>query len=214
MFSLIGGDAALDFLNTRPQRGGKDEEQLVTFAHLLRWARAAGIVDPEDDRLERYCDRAEGTAALAAACALREAFRTALAAIADDEPPTAELTRLINHALRARTGSMTLTGAWPAYHCSFSGPLETPDHLVAAIAERIATLLSNGRIDRVRRCRSGNCVLWFLDNTRNGSRLWCSMAGCGARAKAAAYYRRRRHADRQTDPNQVQGGAGDPLRPA
>jgi len=202
MFSLIGGDAALDFLNTRPLRGGKDQEQLINFAHLLRWARAVGIVDPEDDRLERFFDRPEGAAALAAACALREAFRTALAAVAADEPPPANLTKLVNHALGARNGSMTLTGAWPSFHCGFSGPLETPHHLLAAIAERIAALLSSGRIDRVRLCRSGNCVLWFLDTTRNGSRLWCSMAGCGARAKAAAYYRRRR-ADRKTDPRRA-----------
>ena len=37
-----------------------------------------------------------------------------------------------------------------------------------------------------------NCVRYFYDTTKNRRRRWCSMDGCGSRAKAAAYYRRRK----------------------
>lgn len=44
---------------------------------------------------------------------------------------------------------------------------------------------------RIRRCDGAGCVLVFADTSRNGRRRWCSMQACGARAKAADYYRRR-----------------------
>ena len=46
--------------------------------------------------------------------------------------------------------------------------------------------------DRVRECADPGCPVLFVDPSRNRSRRWCSMEGCGARAKAATYYRRHR----------------------
>ncbi len=45
---------------------------------------------------------------------------------------------------------------------------------------------------RVRECAADHCPVLYLDTSRNRSRRWCSMEVCGARAKAAAYYRRHR----------------------
>lgn len=42
--------------------------------------------------------------------------------------------------------------------------------------------------DRIRRCANPDCVLWFLDVSRPGTRRWCSMAGCGNREKARRHY--------------------------
>ncbi len=49
--------------------------------------------------------------------------------------------------------------------------------------------------DRIRRCGHPDCVLYFFDTSKNGTRRWCSMAGCGNRAKAARHQARAR-ADR------------------
>ena len=38
------------------------------------------------------------------------------------------------------------------------------------------------------------CGWAFYDRSSNASAIWCSMAVCGGRAKAIAYYRRRRAA--------------------
>ncbi len=45
---------------------------------------------------------------------------------------------------------------------------------------------------RVRECADPECPVIYLDTSRNRSRRWCSMEGCGARAKASTYYRRHR----------------------
>jgi predicted RNA-binding Zn ribbon-like protein len=56
--------------------------------------------------------------------------------------------------------------------------------LVSLVAERG---------DRVRACAGEDCVLWFLDVSRPGTRRWCSMAGCGNRDKAVRHGRVRSH---------------------
>jgi predicted RNA-binding Zn ribbon-like protein len=39
----------------------------------------------------------------------------------------------------------------------------------------------------VRRCEGVDCVLWFYDRTKAHRRRWCSMEGCGNRAKVARF---------------------------
>lgn len=57
------------------------------------------------------------------------------------------------------------------------------------------------RPDRIRRCANPTCVLYFHDTSRNGTRRWCSMAGCGSRTKAKRHYR-----NRQPGPSGVSAG--------
>ncbi len=44
--------------------------------------------------------------------------------------------------------------------------------------------------ERIRACAGPDCVLHFYDTSRAGRRMWCSMAGCGNRAKARRHYER------------------------
>jgi predicted RNA-binding Zn ribbon-like protein len=55
-------------------------------------------------------------------------------------------------------------------------------------AEAMVTLLET-RADRIRGCANAECVLWFLDTSRPGTRRWCSMATCGNRDKASRRHR-------------------------
>lgn len=49
------------------------------------------------------------------------------------------------------------------------------------------------RPERVKHCANSDCVLWFDDTTRSGTRRWCSMTGgCGSRLKARRHYERSR----------------------
>ena len=68
---------------------------------------------------------------------------------------------------------------------------DSPVRLLLPVAESAAWLLEHGDPSLVRRCGGERCVLVFYDGTKNRSRRWCSMDGCGSRAKAAAYYRRK-----------------------
>lgn len=56
-------------------------------------------------------------------------------------------------------------------------------------AEDYLRLLAE-RPERIRACGNPECILHFYDVSKNGTRRWCSMAGCGNRAKAQRHYAR------------------------
>ena len=66
----------------------------------------------------------------------------------------------------------------------------SPIAALTPIAEAVIELLTQARPERIRQCADEDCVLWFIDRSRNGRRRWCSMATCGNRNKVAAHYRR------------------------
>jgi predicted RNA-binding Zn ribbon-like protein len=51
-------------------------------------------------------------------------------------------------------------------------------------------LLTSDALLRVKRC--GRCSWLFLDGTKNRSRRWCSMEGCGTQEKSQRFVERRR----------------------
>ena len=64
--------------------------------------------------------------------------------------------------------------------------------LLAIVHDAIA----QGTWARLTACREADCEWAFYDHTKNRSGAWCSMEGCGNRAKARAY--RERHARSST----------------
>jgi predicted RNA-binding Zn ribbon-like protein len=45
---------------------------------------------------------------------------------------------------------------------------------------------------RVRHCANERCLWLFLDDSKSGTRRWCSMSACGNRAKAHRHYARQK----------------------
>ena len=59
------------------------------------------------------------------------------------------------------------------------------------VAAAFAAML-DGSWARLKACPRDVCGWAFYDRSSNASATWCSMAVCGGRVKAGAYYRRRR----------------------
>ena len=64
-----------------------------------------------------------------------------------------------------------------------------PEWRVPWICATAMVDLLETRGDRIRGCANPDCVLWFLDTSRPGTRRWCSMAACGNRDKAVRHGR-------------------------
>jgi predicted RNA-binding Zn ribbon-like protein len=65
--------------------------------------------------------------------------------------------------------------------------------MLAPIAWSAADLLTGPRAQRVRQCADEKGCGWlFIDESRAGTRRWCSMGECGNRAKARRHYLRRK----------------------
>jgi predicted RNA-binding Zn ribbon-like protein len=200
-FELTGGRLCLDFVNTvSGDRAGKPRERLATYAELLAWSRQAGAVEPDHAaRLLAEAGRrpADAEAVLRDALALREAlYGTFTAVAAGGEPAAADLARLSDHLARALAHRRIARAGPACCALAWSDPpdaLDAPLWRVAASATDLLT--SETDLRRVRVCglhETHECSWVFMDQTRAGTRRWCSMKDCGNKAKARRHYERKR----------------------
>ena len=68
--------------------------------------------------------------------------------------------------------------------------IRTAQALSSIARDGVAIFHADAR-DRLRRCAADDCRLIFRDESRTGSRRWCSMQRCGNRAKVRAHRERR-----------------------
>ena len=198
---LVGGNLALDFANTQsgPPGGEPDVESLAGYEDLVAWAVRVGVIgSPDADRLVRYARRhpREAEAAFERAEALRNRIFTIFASISDDAPPPADaLARLRDEEAEALAHA-ALSAAPGGFAWTWSRPGDL-DGLRWPIVHAAASLMTAGPLERVKSC--GGCRYLFLDETKNGSRRWCSMAECGTRAKMRRFVARRSAARSRAD---------------
>ncbi len=196
-FDRSGGRLALDFVNTvGGMRGVRPREHLLAYPDLVEFARQTGGVDESAARrllAEARRRPADAEAALAEAKALREAlYRIFLARSRGETPPGDDVERL-SRALGAALAHRRLRcrGEDCALEWEDVSALDAP--LWPTIAAAGELLSSPGEVRRVRVCGmfdDEECSWLFLDESRAGTRRWCSMQDCGNRAKARRHQRR------------------------
>jgi len=185
-------DLCVDYANTRYWRGTAPvTEELRGLPDVLAWHAAQKAV-PADAvaALKAWWDerprQADGV--FAEALALREALYRIFSATALGATPAAVDLEALNQAL-ARTPPRTQlrhTDAGYAWQVAKLRPVVSD--LLAPVLWSAADLLTNTRLARVRRCANDKCLYLFVDDSRNGTRRWCSMSMCGNRAKAHRHY--------------------------
>ena len=178
---LAGEPLALDLLNTQWMAAGTTADLLATPEGTRAWLMAVGLPPPEPRT--------------------RQALLQARQAIRD-----------VVSGQGGATAREQLNAVLSRGHLHLSlGPDMAPEQTLETgePAWRPAVMAAANLLDllhqapgRIRSCQHPACVLWFYDTTRNGTRRWCSMAGCGNRAKA------RRHYDRVRRPGTTAPAAG------
>lgn len=177
-FRFRGGHIAIDLPATLQARlKSTPRELLKTPQDLARWLVAAGLATtpPEADEAD-----------LALARSLREAIYVLASARLPNGPEPSD----------AREDLNTIAIGPPATpRLSLDGKLElfgSTASLLATLARDAIHLFGGEEADLIRQCQSPACTLFFIDTSRSGERRWCSMVGCGNKAKVADFRRRRR----------------------
>lgn len=169
---LRGEPLAVDLLNTTWMQGGAERDWLANDEGLAGWLEEWSFDAPVDEPTRT---------------ALVEARRAIRAVLSDPTDPAA--IAALNQVLdRGRTR----TSLAPGGRVERTIDTTTPEWRPGVTAAHHAVELLESRPDRVRQCQHDECVLWFVDTSRNGTRRWCSMAACGNRAKASRHYDRHR----------------------
>jgi predicted RNA-binding Zn ribbon-like protein len=164
----LGGELCLDFVNTvDPRPGGRD--YLVDAEALRAWAHDEGLPSRG------------GT--LAPVLEIREAlYRVFSATAAGRRPARGDLDAVgLAYAEALAHARLRADGSWSS------------DDVLLPVLQSAIDLLRSPRLARVKECPGVDQCGWlFLDTTKNASRRWCSMDGCGSRAKMRRYRARSR----------------------
>lgn len=190
---LVGGNPALDFVNTRsgPPDGPPDDDALTGYPELLAWGRYAGVLDTTAaatlGRLARE-DPAGAQAALARSLRTRDLLDEVFRALATDGNPGASaLARLRDDEADALAHAQLDPGTPYAWTWRDDRTLVRP---LRPVVHAAVQLLTTGTLDRIKGC--GGCRFVFLDESKNRSRRWCSMDDCGTTEKIRRYVAARR----------------------
>jgi predicted RNA-binding Zn ribbon-like protein len=193
-FQLIGGDAALDFVNTvHDWTAPEPRDYLPTFPEALRFAEAAAVVSGGEAR--RLAALPPGTE-LRRLRELRHRIERTLRAVSDQRPPAADdLEAIASEAADAARVARLRTGKGQLKRVIDSEAAGVAT-LRYRLVDALMSLLTSERLARVRRCPS--CGWFFVDTTKNRSRRWCSMAMCGSVVKARNYYWRTKRSSKRS----------------
>jgi predicted RNA-binding Zn ribbon-like protein len=194
-FAYLGGDLALDLVNTVDWTSrGPEQERLREPGDLVRWAEGAGLLQRgQANRLVRAMTRhpREAERALEQARVTRLVLRELFAALASGQSSDAALARfnrLLSGALDRAAVVRTGARGRPGFAWDWSELAERPEAVLAPVLWSAARLLTSPEVGRIRVCGGPDCGWMYVDRSRNGFRRWCQMRTCGTREKS----RRRR----------------------
>lgn len=193
-FFLIAGNLSVDFVNTKIVENGAPKDLLDDFDDLAAWAAAADLLEmSQAEKLVANWDgQNEIKEVFAQAKFFREILHEMIESLARGEAVGEKAISAINCEIKNQSGAIEVRATENGFEKMFRADWSYPRQLLAPIAESAADLLCYGNPAFLKKCESDECVLYFYDTTKNHTRRWCSMAGCGNRAKAAAFYRRRK----------------------
>jgi predicted RNA-binding Zn ribbon-like protein len=205
-FKFIGGDSAIDFVNTVDwTERGLELDRFASYPRLLEWAEGAhALSSAELDGLGKAALRAPYAAdqAVRDAVALRELLERSFSRLVRGKPLADELALLNRTWLARALAAMAITIApdaslmlgWPAAATTLEAPLWS-------VAWAAARLLTSAETSRIRRCDGIDCGWFYVDRSRNGLRRWCAMETCGTMMKT------RRRAERNAKARGRSGSA-------
>jgi predicted RNA-binding Zn ribbon-like protein len=194
---LLGQRLCLNFINTVDVRhSDHPREYLTSYAALVAWAHHADtLTEYQMQQLLQIAAHAPETAerVLQQARLLREAlYRIFIAQVHRTSPPHDDVATLNSAVARA----MSYARMIPSADGFVWGWVDEPhklDRMLWPVVRSAMELLTSQERHRVRECLGDDGCGWlFLDTSKNRSRRWCSMAGCGNRAKARRHYQRHR----------------------
>lgn len=194
---FVGGEAALDFVNTVTGRDQSPRDWLDAYPRLLDWTRRVELLPTAVLRVLEKAAKAEparADQALQRAKQLREALFLITTSLISGKAPPENAMAVLNrnwqagvlvHELRYQKGEVRLAIRPEAIDL---------DLIASVIAWRFAKNVLPEPRNRLRICAGGNCSWVFLDRSKAGRRRWCDMAVCGNAAKSRRFQARMREA--------------------
>ena len=190
---FFGGRVCLDFANTMDWRTSEAPQELIPdYATLLKWSGLRGTLPaPAIARLRAQAARRkpDTVAALDEARALRGEIWQATEALQHGEGVALAP---INRRLAALPAQPRLVRSGSGYVHDLRG--ESLVEPLWPVLWSLSALLTSEDARRIGSCQAQGCGWFFVDESPNHTRLWCSSEICGNRERARRAYAKRRTA--------------------
>jgi predicted RNA-binding Zn ribbon-like protein len=188
-FLWLGNSPAVDFVNTQIAQDGAVIDLLGSGKDVLLWLSEAGLL-PVQTVLPSSPEFLEQ--AVRFARQYRVQLRNGMEQIARQGSLRDSLIAATNKLLLSDTHAVRIQRQGERFKLEERWRLSEPEMLCAPIAYSFALLLSNGELGRLRRCKNPDCILFFYDTSKSGTRSWCSLDICGNRLRVEAFRERQK----------------------
>ncbi len=188
---FFGGRVCLDFANTMDWRTSAAPQELVPdYATLLQWSRMRGIL-PASAIAKLGAQARRKAAAAAAATDEARALRAEIWQAAEALRRGERLSLApLNHRLATLPPQPRLVRSGAGYVHDLPGKsLAEP---LWPVLWSLTALLASADAARIGCCQAEGCGWYFVDESPNRARLWCSSEICGNRERARRAYAKRR----------------------
>lgn len=200
------GALCLDFANTMDWHASDHPtETLAGYPDLVEWGRRRGILSSDDAKtlLSEYGSSGEtGSSVMAEAAELRESVYRLFSDAWHGRPAKEEDLEVLNAQLSKGMSAARVAVEGGTFRWGWKCDGRTPDMMLWPVARDAAELLTSDRLPQVKECANEEegCGWLFLDTSRSGNRVWCSMDSCGNRAKFRSYYNKHKRDSGKSKP--------------
>ena len=195
-FDFVGNRLCLDFVNTVDDRGSNmPKDRITSYNDLVLWSQLAGIITAEDAQglLEKAKQQpVEATQVFQKAVMLREVSYRIFSAIALNSPPDPSDLQELSAAYAEAMDKACITQKDDCFTWDWMQKETALESTLWAIIRSAAELLTSTDLHLMHQCAADNCGWLFLDTSKNHSRRWCDMKGCGNRTKVGRHYERKK----------------------
>jgi predicted RNA-binding Zn ribbon-like protein len=183
-FVFLGGNLALDLVNTEMIVRGKKTDALVTPRDAAQWWEMARQAYPHLVQNQGGDWSEQQVTALRT---LRRTLRQLFEALAAQRQIDEEQVNALNRVLREGYYALEIS---PEGNISatYKTRYDTSTAAELRIAFAALSLLMEQDLSRLHACHNEKCTLLFYDNTKSATRHWCSIA-CMNRARSRKNYR-------------------------
>jgi len=193
------GALCLDFANTIDWHASNHpKDTLRGYGDLVEWSRRRGILtsgEASELLTESGANGKAGIEVMAEAGRLREAIYRLFSNAWHDRTIREEDLEMLNRHLTKGMSMARVALEEGSFRWGWKCDKRTPDMMLWPIARSAAELLTTEGMEQVKECANEEegCGWLFLDTSRSGNRVWCSMTSCGNRAKFRAFYARQKN---------------------
>jgi len=194
-FQLVGGNLALDFVNTLDYRYVPERlvNLLPNYETFLEFATQTGMIsEHQGRRLLREISETEGRRALKRIIELREAMYSLFRSVALRQSPNRNCLKTFNRLLAETWVPDAVVWRKREFARQRGMPKRASNGLIPPILDAAVNLLTSADRRHIRECSDEKCRWLFLDRSKNHSRRWCDMRVCGNRAKVRRFHVRQR----------------------